>query len=293
YKKEIQRALDTTDYGKNVFVMIKYRDNNEDLREFILDTLASHGFKGVLADRPEWKLTGDSVVNPLAVLYCCKYGIAFFDEPEDNQFYNPNVAYELGIMHYQNKECMIFIREEIKQQKPFDILSKLHQEYKDNLEVKKHIKKWVASIKAEEYRLEKEKRRQKEKGNRKVVVALIKKKNGQFLLTRRRIPEGKFVWGFPAKTMMDSTSVKKYFPPACVSETGITPIVRKRIGSRFHPNTKRQVEYWLCDYEKGRINILDPDELSELRWVSGKKAQKLITSDLFEPLKGILNGRDN
>lgn len=100
FKKEMYGKISATDYDKNVFLMMKYRPDNKDLSDFIISTLEANGLNGVRADMNDWNITGDNVSNPLAVLYCCKYGIALFDAPEKRQNFSPNVAYELGIMHY-------------------------------------------------------------------------------------------------------------------------------------------------------------------------------------------------
>jgi hypothetical protein len=93
FRAEILARLERHPYERNVFLMLKFRPGNADLSDFILETLARHGFHGVRADQPEWNLT-NNVYNPIAVLYCCKYGIALFDEAEPGQTYSANVAYE-------------------------------------------------------------------------------------------------------------------------------------------------------------------------------------------------------
>src|ERR1041385_5745993 len=92
HKKEIERRLAKFPFERNVFLMMKFRSSNKDLSDFIIESLKQHGLNGVRADQNEWNITKD-VYNPIAVLYCCKFGIALFDEPEENQAYSANVAY--------------------------------------------------------------------------------------------------------------------------------------------------------------------------------------------------------
>src|ERR1019366_697949 len=127
FRRDIERQLARHPFAQNVFLMLKYRDSNCDLSTFIQETLATAGLKGVRADQPEWNITGN-VYNPIAALYCCKYGIALFDEPEEHQAYSPNVAYELGMMHYQGKNCLI-LRHETLPAVPFDLIKDLHVPY--------------------------------------------------------------------------------------------------------------------------------------------------------------------
>jgi hypothetical protein len=98
----------------------------------------------VRADDAAWNITGN-VYNPIAVLYCCKYGIALFDEPEEGQAYSPNVAYELGIMHNQNKKCLI-LRHKSLPRVPFDLIKDLYVEYDRDLQLREVIERWIGEI---------------------------------------------------------------------------------------------------------------------------------------------------
>ncbi len=144
YKKEIEKQISKYPYHENVFLMMKFRESNKELGDFIIENLDAHGLRGVRADQDLWNITRN-VYNPIAVLYCCKYGIALFDEPEKQQSYSPNVAYELGIMHYQNKDCLILKHSSLPQV-PFDLIKDLHSEYQKDLQVKKIIKSWISQV---------------------------------------------------------------------------------------------------------------------------------------------------
>jgi len=144
FKPRIEERLTRFPFDKNVFLMMKFRDSNKDLSEFILENLASHGLTGVRADQPEWSITRN-VYNPIAVLYCCKYGVALFDEPEENQAYSPNVVYELAIMHYQNKQCLILKHASLPPV-PFDLVKDLYESYSKDLQVKRIVARWIREI---------------------------------------------------------------------------------------------------------------------------------------------------
>lgn len=134
------------DYDKNVFLMMKFRSNNESIYRYIKDQLEVYGLNCVRADNEEdgWNLTGN-VYNPIAVLYCCKYGIALFDRPEEGANFNPNVAYELGIMHYQQKKCLILKHNSLSGL-PFDLIKDLYKEYGEPTEIGPILKKWIRNI---------------------------------------------------------------------------------------------------------------------------------------------------
>lgn len=154
YKESMERALNKYPYEKNVFLMMKFRDSNKSFYEFIKKRLKEKGLNCVRADEAEWNLT-NNVYNPLAVLYCCKYGIALFDEADEKYInknknktvieYNPNVAYELGVMHYQKKKCLILKHESLSDI-PFDLIKDLHKSYSKEIEIEKIIDDWLKSI---------------------------------------------------------------------------------------------------------------------------------------------------
>lgn len=76
HRIDIEKFLKTCDYSRNVFLMIKYRDDNLELRNELKNRFGRAGFNCILAN--EYNLT-DDVYNPIALTYCCKYGIALFE----------------------------------------------------------------------------------------------------------------------------------------------------------------------------------------------------------------------
>jgi len=144
FKADIEKRLRQFPYDNNVFLMMRFRDSNSELSDFMIESLEAEGLRGVRADHPDWNITND-VYNPIAVLYCCKYGIALFDEPEAGQTFNPNVVYELAMMHYQGKQCLILRHADLPQV-PFDLIKDLHMPYKSDLAVRTNIRKWVQQL---------------------------------------------------------------------------------------------------------------------------------------------------
>ncbi len=144
YKRDIEKKIARFPFEKNVFLMMKFRSSNRDLGEFIIESLKRHGLNGVRADLDDWNITRN-VYNPIAVLYCCKFGIALFDEPEDLQAYSPNVAYELGMMHYQSKDCLILKHSSLPQV-PFDLIKDLYDTYDKELQVRALVEKWITQV---------------------------------------------------------------------------------------------------------------------------------------------------
>lgn len=144
FRGEIERQLERFPFEKNVFLMMRFRRANKALSDFIIRNLSEAGLNGVRADQPEWNLTGN-VYNPIAVLYCCKYGIALFDKPEMDQAYNPNVIYELGIMHSLGRKCLI-LRNDSLPPVPFDLIKDLYMPYRGKIAVQTNIRLWLQQI---------------------------------------------------------------------------------------------------------------------------------------------------
>ncbi len=144
YKRDIERQLVRFPFGRNVFVMMKFRASNKEVAEYVAENLAKRGFNGVRADDVAWTITGN-LYNPIAVLYCCKYGIALFDEPEEGQAYSPNVAYELGMMHQQNKVCLI-LKHATLPTVPFDLIKDLYVVYEKDLVLRQKIDRWLDEV---------------------------------------------------------------------------------------------------------------------------------------------------
>jgi len=145
FKAKMMQKLEVHPFHSNVFLMMKFRGGrNQRVYQYIKKTLAAHDFNCVRADEDFWDITRNSY-NPVAVLYCCKFGIAMFDEPEPGNDYSPNVAYELGLMHSQGKECLI-LRSAGIERVPFDLVKELYVDYEDNLEVEEILESWIAKI---------------------------------------------------------------------------------------------------------------------------------------------------
>jgi hypothetical protein len=144
YRHDIIKQLQKYPFESNVFLMLRFREANKELSDFIIETLQSNGLNGVRADQADWNITSN-VYNPIACIYCCKYGIALFDEAEPNQAYNPNVIYELGMMHCLRRECLI-LRNDSLPPVPFDLIKDLSFPYKGDLAVRANVKKWLQRI---------------------------------------------------------------------------------------------------------------------------------------------------
>ena len=146
WKNRLESFFNKHPFDKSVFIMIRYRKRNEKIVKGIKNALKKYGLYGVLAS--EQKLT-DDLYNPVACLLCCSKGIVVFDKAEVDQAFNPNVAYELGMLHLLGRDCLI-LKHSTLQVLHSDILMKLYQEYKTVKQIKEHIKDWLDKIEIED-----------------------------------------------------------------------------------------------------------------------------------------------
>lgn len=142
WRSKIEDFVKKYSFDNSVFIMVRYRGRNRDLIKGIKSILSSNGHHGILAS--EHNLT-DDLYNPVACLLCCSKGIAIFDEAETGAEFNPNVAYELGMLHLLGRECLILKHQSLKTLHT-DILMKLYHEYKTVEDARLHTKEWISSF---------------------------------------------------------------------------------------------------------------------------------------------------
>ena len=87
---------------------------------------------------------GDLNGNVLACLLASQYGIAVFSRPEAKQTINPNVSYELGMMHRDDKVCLILKDRQLKSL-PTDLIGHLYEDYspRDSQSIVSHVETWI------------------------------------------------------------------------------------------------------------------------------------------------------
>ncbi|MEI9475540.1 MAG: hypothetical protein WCO26_03060 [Deltaproteobacteria bacterium] len=142
WKSKIEAFVNKYHFDKSVFLMIRYRERNKNLLKEIKSVLSEKGLNGILAS--EHNLT-DDLYNPIACLLSCSKGIAIFDKAEIRQKFNPNVAYELGMLHLLGRDCLILKHQSLKNLQT-DILMKLYHEYETAETAGTEIRNWIKSL---------------------------------------------------------------------------------------------------------------------------------------------------
>ncbi len=142
-RTKLKEFLRRHPFDRSVFIMARYRGRNKPLIAAIKRAVAGVAIEGrpffpVLAS--DHNLT-DDLYNPIACLICCFSGIAVFDQEEARETYNPNVAYELGMMHLLNRKCLILKHRTLASLQT-DILMKLYKPYAGPVSAAKLVKEW-------------------------------------------------------------------------------------------------------------------------------------------------------
>jgi len=129
-------------FDRNVFIMVSYRKTLTPLITGIAKVLVEFGLNAIVARHHP--LT-DDLYNPIACLLCCNHGIAIFSRPEARQVHNPNVAYELGVMHLLKRPLLILKHKSVKRM-PSDFLQKLYVNYGSLQEAIGAVREWANQL---------------------------------------------------------------------------------------------------------------------------------------------------
>ena len=117
----------------------------------------------------------------------------------------------------------------------------------------------------------------------------VLKHSGNVLMLRRQNPEGNLVWGFPTSNIKPNENPSSRIIKEFYGETGIRTRVLKQLGSRLHPDTKAICYYYALEYLDGVLENRDDYENAEARWVELTEYQKLISTNLYQPVMDYLN----
>lgn len=139
WREKMKAFLAEYPFDRSIFLMIRYRDRNEALVKNLRRCAVKRGYSIILAK--DHSLT-DDLYNPIACLLCCARGLAVFDKPESGQVFNPNVAYELGMMHLLGRDCCVLKHATLKVLHT-DILMKLYDQYDNESAAVARVDRWL------------------------------------------------------------------------------------------------------------------------------------------------------
>lgn len=123
--------------------------------------------------------------------------------------------------------------------------------------------------------------------NQKVAIGICVY-NGNVLMVKRKVQEGRLLWQFPAAMVRKTESLEEKIVREVYQETNIKTKYLKTLGSRIHPDTGVISVYLVLEYLDGIIENKDEYENEEVCWISLSNYKDYITSDLFIKVKEYL-----
>lgn len=117
------------------------------------------------------------------------------------------------------------------------------------------------------------------------VAGAVVAHQGRVLLVRRRVPEGRLSWQFPAGKVEPGESFEQAAVRETKEEAGLDVVVVARLGERVHPITGRTVSYTACEVADGTACVANADEFAEIAWVTLAEIPWYIPYGLFEPVQ--------
>lgn len=116
------------------------------------------------------------------------------------------------------------------------------------------------------------------------VACGIVNKDNKVLMVKKAKDEN-LSWTFPGGKVEDGETNEQVCIREVYEETGLTVSIIESLGERIHPNTGVKVIYYLCQYESGKITILDKDEILEIAFKTKQEFIDDVKTDVYEPVK--------
>ena len=118
-----------------------------------------------------------------------------------------------------------------------------------------------------------------------VAIAVVVNDAEVLIVCRRDVEPSGITWQFPAGIIKPGASANTVAVRETLAETGIHCAVRSSLGSRVHPLTGVDCEYFLCDYLAGTVENRDALENVDAIWVPKREITRFIPADrIFEPI---------
>ncbi|MDX3121584.1 NUDIX domain-containing protein [Streptomyces scabiei] len=118
-----------------------------------------------------------------------------------------------------------------------------------------------------------------------VAIAVVVHEGQVLLVCRRDEGSSGISWQFPAGVIKpgmlpDSAAVRE-----TLNETGVRCAVTRSLGTRLHPVTAVQCDYFLCEFLAGEAVNSDVDENVDVMWAPKASITRFIpVSNIFPPI---------
>jgi 8-oxo-dGTP diphosphatase len=123
-----------------------------------------------------------------------------------------------------------------------------------------------------------------------IVIGIVQNNDGHFLLIERAAAEGPLRFAFPGGKVEAGETDAAAVLREIAEETGLACTITRRIGARVHPQSGREIAYYLCQAPAGAAPAAAVREAKSAAFYTGADARRLITSDIFAPVARLLDG---
>jgi len=124
-----------------------------------------------------------------------------------------------------------------------------------------------------------------------VAIAVVVTDTEVLVVCRRDPDPSGITWQFPAGIVKPGSAAGTVAVRETLAETGIHCAMRAALGTRIHPLSGVNCEYFLCEYLAGNVENRDALENLDALWVPRHDVTRFIPADtIFEPVMRVLEG---
>ncbi len=124
--------------------------------------------------------------------------------------------------------------------------------------------------------------------NRPVAAAVVVR-DGRVLMVRRRVPEGRLRWQFPAGKIEAGESAAAAAVRETEEETGLVVVATALLGTRVHPDTGRRLSYVACTAPSGTPRPAAPAEVAAVAWLTPAQLATHVPHGLSAPAQAYVD----
>lgn len=122
-----------------------------------------------------------------------------------------------------------------------------------------------------------------------VAIAVVVREDQVLMVCRRDDDSSGITWQFPAGVIKPGVRPETATVGETLDETGVHCAVRQSLGSRLHPVTGVQCEYFLCEYLAGEAKNSDVVENVDVMWAPRNAVTRFIPANkIFPPILAAL-----
>lgn len=116
-----------------------------------------------------------------------------------------------------------------------------------------------------------------------VAIAVVVHEGDVLMVCRREDSASGITWQFPAGVIKPGVRPEIATVRETLDETGVHCVVRQSLGSRLHPVTHVQCDYFLCEYLAGEARNVDRIENVDVMWTPKAAVTRFIPADAIYP----------